>query len=215
VALPENEDLYQRSVAVRLAVRETARNAWKEASGKFPTNEIQFDLGGEELTAAIIAKPYALKYLQRFWKTWTDLPGGISDTIGYSMIGSKSENILTLWNAVYFPSGVYPKVIAVDCYPNSGALDYKDLNELLDAIAIQIGITRPVVILESYWDDAQNVASLLEYLKSPLAKSLKIDSYLSWQMSRQTTSAHFDRDYAIIPLRQGVDPLLNSKALLK
>ncbi len=217
ISFTKDEQQFLKSVAVRLQIREIAREAYFQFYGVKPTDQLQFDLGGEDLTMANVNSPEMRNFLQRFWKIWIELPGGKLDNIGFSMIGVKSENYRFLWDSVYLPSGVFPTTVAVDIYASLDAASpdqFKSLEEAMVDVAAKLGTDRQVEILETYWNNQEGAESLKRFAASPLGQVLKLKTLLTWQIVQNSPTNHFSREGALRHLDVGNSPFIFTKSLL-
>lgn len=154
-----NEDQYQRNLQFIENTRSIVNFAWCSNAQTCGGNGLLYDLSPEN---AGIYDAETVNYTKSLWRDYTAAFGN-DDTFGFSFVAdwdlaTRVNNMLDIYDS---SSAGRPGIYAIEIYDNATWI----LNTFDSALS-QRGVTSPVIILESYYNDAQELQELQSAVQS-------------------------------------------------
>jgi hypothetical protein len=141
--------------------------------------DIAVELGG-------ISSGQTTAYVKRLWQDYVFV-FGTAQTFGASFAVAAGR--LPAAIALYDQAGVRPPSYAFDLYDDAGTL----LDTLADELSAAGDLMKPVIVQESYYDDATENAEIRSHAMS---KNLSVRTLMQWPNARGSGIANFSMDFA-------------------
>jgi hypothetical protein len=169
-----NEKQYQEDKSFIFYVRNLVKTSLSDS-----VIQVYYDLGAE---LGGLTDHQNIDYTKKLWSDYTSVYG-VNDTYGFSIALDKDRfiNLMNIYNSV----GKKPLQHAIDIYDVHGTGMASQLSTLYSEMKQMGEQSTPVIIQETYFNDAKAMNEISESVNS---LGIKIRSVMQWQVEREKWS---------------------------